>query len=86
MQTGQKLSAFFERRDNGISIHLDIKESTILERDIALVECILKENRDITMDNKIALLRHFNPHGKNKKIMEQRLRVAYKNIVRRDSE
>lgn len=83
--TNQILDGLIELRDTGISLHLDIKQSTILERDIALVKSILEENKQLTMDNKPALLKFFNPHGKNKKVMEQRLRSAYE-VVRRDSE
>ncbi len=81
--TGQRLDGHIERRDDGPSIHLSIKQSTILERDIALVDLILAGNPNMSRDS---VYIQFNPHGKNKKIMQARLNAAYENIVRRDSE
>jgi len=81
--TGQRLDGRIERRDNGVSFHLDIKESTILERDVALLERILEDNLNMP---KRSVYIQFNPHDKNKKIMQGRLDAAYENIVRRDSE
>ena len=79
--TNQILDGLIELRDTGISLHLDVKQSTILERD---TEWLARWLDDYPKMPRHAILNQFNPEGKNKKVMELRLKSAYENIVRRD--
>ena len=83
LRKGQKLERTIELHENGFSINYQILQTTILERDEVWVKEMLGLNKNMPLPT---LYKLFNPSGRNKDLMQGRLDMAYKNIVRRDSE